>query len=164
MILFNGCMLSHQTDRSYGRVESTNGRMERTLLEKLDLHKFPRPNIVQKSANYEESRPRAKIINTAFAPHFTWGCKFGDECVIYHLCLRPWFLVVCTFPCSERNKISNFSTDDWTRECFMLERQVSVGLDRPVKEDHLALEVDHVFRKISTRPMRSVSVIFLLNF
>ena len=100
-------LLSHQTDPSYGRVESSNGKMERTLLETLDLHKFPRPNMVQKSANYEESRPREKIINTAFAPHFTWGCKFEGECGIYHLCPRPWFLVVSTFPCSERHKISN---------------------------------------------------------
>ena len=53
--------------------------------------------MVQKSANYGESRPRERW----------WICKFGGECGIYHLCPRPWFLVVCTFPCSDRNKISN---------------------------------------------------------
>ena len=29
----------------------------------------------------------AKMINTAFAYQFTWGCKFEGKCGIYHLCI-----------------------------------------------------------------------------
>ena len=39
---------------------------------------------------------------------------------------------------------------DWKREFLKMERQVSFGPDRPVKEDHLCMKVDHFLRKIST--------------
>ena len=32
-------------------------------------------------------KSKAKVVNTAFACQFTWGCKFGGKCDIYHLCL-----------------------------------------------------------------------------
>ena len=40
------------------------------------------------SANYEESRPRAKMVNSAFVPEFTSPCKMGCKCGIYYLCPR----------------------------------------------------------------------------
>ena len=33
------------------------------------------------------SKSKAKMVNTAFACQFTWGCKFEGKCGIYHLCL-----------------------------------------------------------------------------
>ena len=33
------------------------------------------------------SKSKAKMVNTAFAYLFTWGCKFEGKCGIYHLCL-----------------------------------------------------------------------------
>ena len=33
------------------------------------------------------SKSKAKMVNTAFAFLFTWGCKFESKCGIYHLCL-----------------------------------------------------------------------------
>ena len=32
-------------------------------------------------------KSKAKMVNTAFACQFTWGCKFEGKCGIYHLCL-----------------------------------------------------------------------------
>ena len=33
------------------------------------------------------SKSKAKMVNTAFAGLFTWGCKFESKWGIYHLCL-----------------------------------------------------------------------------
>ena len=33
------------------------------------------------------SKSKAKMVNTAFARQFTWGCNFEGKCGIYHLCL-----------------------------------------------------------------------------
>ena len=53
--------------------------------EKLDLHKFTRCKYGAKKCKVR-SKSKAKIVNTAFACQFTWGCKFEGKCGIYHLC------------------------------------------------------------------------------
>ena len=48
---------------------------------------LPRANVVQKVKT--SGKGKAKMVNTAFAWQFTWGCKFEGKCSIYYLC--PWF-------------------------------------------------------------------------
>ena len=36
-------------------------------------------------------KSKAKMVNTAFACKFTWGCKLESKCGIYHLC--PLFIL-----------------------------------------------------------------------
>ena len=57
-----------------------------SLHEKLDLHKFTRCKYGAKKCKLR-SKSKAKMVNTAFACQFTWGCKFEGKCGIYHLCL-----------------------------------------------------------------------------
>ena len=57
-----------------------------SLHEKLNLHKFTRCKYGAKKCKLR-SKSKAKMVNTAFACQFTWGCKFEGQCGIYHLCL-----------------------------------------------------------------------------
>ena len=57
-----------------------------SLHEKLDLHKFTQCKYGAKKCKLR-SKSKAKMVNTAFAWQFTWGCKFEGQCGIYHLCL-----------------------------------------------------------------------------
>ena len=70
------------------------------LREKLDLHKFTRCKYDAKKVQ-TRSKSKAKMVNTAFACLFTWGCKFEGKCGIYHLCLTfnlslQFFAQICT--------------------------------------------------------------------
>ena len=63
-------------------------------------------NMVQKVQT--RRKLKAKMVNTAFACQFTWGCKFQGKCGIYHLC--PLFNLSLHFLCT-KFALSKFSVN-----------------------------------------------------
>ena len=62
-----------------------------------DIHKFALCKYGAKKVPARR-KSKAKMVNTAFAYRFTWGCKFVGKCGIYHLCL--WFNFSLHFFCT----------------------------------------------------------------
>ena len=65
--------------------------------QSLSLTSFSWANTSKSREKKARRKSKAKMVNTAIAYQFTWGCRFEGKCGIYHLC--PWcnrsFIPIC---------------------------------------------------------------------